>query len=249
MFLLALPLNTTVHASSVQRVPVLLYHHILGESEFSGDNASIVRTEDFRRQMQFLYDNGYRTVTENAMHRFLFKKERLPDKSFMIHFDDGYYSNITNAYPILKEFGFKATIFLITGFTTEDDKGLNMDSYLSKKCIEATRDVFTFASHTHAMHNFKDGVTILEQSRRLEIVRDMRRSFKIATNTFSFAYPHGRRNQNTILTLKQLGIEMAYTIDRGYITQNSDPFALSRYIVFRETKLSDLSRFVADAQE
>jgi len=235
------------YAAARQRIPILLYHHILSEEEYSGDNAFIMKAADFRHQMQFLFDNGYRTVSEDDMRRLLFDKERLPEKSFMIHFDDGYYSNIVYAYPILKEFGFNATIFLITELTEENDEELHNASYLSKKCMGHTSDVFTFASHTHAMHKKESGTTLLERSLMGEIIEDLNLSFGIVDNTFAFAYPHGQHSQTAINALKESGIEMAYTITKGYVTQNSNPFALNRFTVYRETSLNELSRIVANA--
>jgi len=242
--LFTLSTHIPVYATVAQRIPVLLYHHILSEKEYSGDNAFVLKAESFRSQMQFLYDNGYRTITEDDMYRFLYKKENLPEKSFMIHFDDGYYSNIIYAYPILKELGFTATVFLITDLTKDSDEGLNKDSYITKKCMEDTADVFTFSSHTHAMHKKEDGATVLERSSKENIIEDLRQSLKIVDNTFSFAYPHGRYNQAVIDALKGAGIQMAYAITRGYVTQGSNPFALNRFTVYRETALSEVRRFV-----
>lgn len=247
LLILLIQIQIPVYAVPAQKIPVLLYHHILSEEEYSGDNAFVLRAEHFRSQMQSLYDNGYRTVTEDDMHRFLFQKENLPEKSFLIHFDDGYHSNIVYAYPILKEFGFTATIFLITDLTKDSDEGLNKDSYITKKCMEATADVFTYAGHTHAMHKKEDDATILERSSKECIMEDLRQSFKIVKNAFTFAYPHGRYNDTVIDALKETGIEMAYAITRGYVTQSSNPLTLNRFTVYRDTAWNEIAKFVGDA--
>jgi peptidoglycan/xylan/chitin deacetylase (PgdA/CDA1 family) len=235
------------YSAVADKIPVLLYHHMLGEEEYSGDAPFVLKAEDFRLQMKFLYDNGYRTVTEADMYRFLLKKEQLPEKSVLSHFDDGYYSNIVYAYPVLKEFGFKATIFLITELTDDNNDGLDRDSYLSKNCMEETSDIFTYASHTHAMHKLEDDKTILEGSSKIAIVEDLQKCFETVTNTYAFAYPHGRYNQNVTDALKEAGIEIAYTIKKGYVTQKSNPLTLNRLTVYRDTTLNYIKQFIEGA--
>lgn len=92
-------------------VPVLMYHRI-----WPGQRDGLTITpEDLRDQWTFLRDAGYTCL---SMERFLhaaWGAERVPRKSFLLTFDDGYQNNLTYALPLLREFGWEATIFIIAG--------------------------------------------------------------------------------------------------------------------------------------
>ena len=233
-----------------QRIPVLLYHHILDRNEntLQRDNAFVVDTEAFAAQMKYLYDNGYYTITPEELHAFLFSGANLPPRSVFIQFDDGYYSNIIRAYPILKEYGFKATIFTISSTAIPPQAPFDPDAlvFISEESMASTRDVFTYASHTHDLHSIVPGTGYTEffAAFREEILYDMMRSFEIVDNKTAFAYPLGQFDQSSIDALRETGIEMAFTVRGGYVTRGSDPMRLSRFTVYRTTGLSYFQDYV-----
>jgi hypothetical protein len=101
-------------------VPVLMYHSI----NYEKGNELRVPKEVFREQMKYLKDKGYTTLTLDEFYDFLINNKPVPEKSVVITFDDGYKDNYENAYPILKEFGFNATIFDITSTVDTDNNYL-----------------------------------------------------------------------------------------------------------------------------
>lgn len=106
------------------KITMLLYHHILKKNEIDNygwtGNDSILSLENFREQMNYLYQNDFYTLTLAELEEFLYKGIELPKKAILITFDDGYLSNAKYAYPVMKEFGFKGSIFLI-GSTSEKE--------------------------------------------------------------------------------------------------------------------------------
>lgn len=52
--------------------------------------------------MYYLYENGFHTATLDELQPFLDGEFTLPEKTVVLTFDDGYYSNALYAYPILK---------------------------------------------------------------------------------------------------------------------------------------------------
>lgn len=251
LILLAISLTASAYRSAYsvesQKIPILLYHHILDGSEYEGDNAFILRTEDFDAHMQYLYENGYHTITLETLNRFLYEKEPVPEKSVMIQFDDGYYSNITLAYPILKKYGFTAIIFVIT----EDSEILPQNPadpgrIITTLDMEDTRDVFEYASHTHRMHKPVDGQAALLLATQEEIVDDLRHSIALVDSQNALAYPHGKFDAHTIAAAKEAGITMAFTINKGYVTQNSNPYKLNRFTVYRDTSVQMLQKWVGN---
>ena len=105
-----------------QTVPILTYHKFSNGSS----NRMTVKTEEFERQMRYLKENGYRTVGLDQLLDFMEFKSSLPDKAVVITIDDGWRSAYQIAYPILKEYGFKAVLFLYTDFVG-GGKALNWD--------------------------------------------------------------------------------------------------------------------------
>ncbi len=100
-------LLSKVTAERQVAIPVLLYH---GISTFDrGDSLPQYR---FREQMIALKKKGYRTITVGELDRVLQGKMALPAKPLVITFDDGRTDSFENADPILKDVGFRATMFV-----------------------------------------------------------------------------------------------------------------------------------------
>ena len=99
-------------------VPILVYHQVVDE-DFDlnnvpvGDRSYYLRREAFAQQMEYLFHQGFKTLTLRDFFGFIKGDIQLPSKSIVLTFDDGHISNYTHVYPILRRFNFKATFFLI----------------------------------------------------------------------------------------------------------------------------------------
>ncbi|HBA3615012.1 TPA: polysaccharide deacetylase family protein, partial [Escherichia coli] len=92
-----------------KNLPILMYHHV---SEKAG--LVTLSPQSFRRQMQWLAENNWKTLTAAEMEYF-YQGGRFPRKSIMLTFDDGWLDNWFQVFPVLQEFNLHAHIFLITG--------------------------------------------------------------------------------------------------------------------------------------
>ncbi len=92
-------------------VPILTYHKIQNGFEFGINRVSI---KAFKEQINYLYQRGYQTTTLAHSQGKILAKE--PNKYVVITFDDGDESVFYHAFPILKENGFAATVFVISDF-------------------------------------------------------------------------------------------------------------------------------------
>ena len=92
-------------------ISVLMYHHVL-----ENDGTIAISQKNFEAQMKMLAKGGYTTITPDELLAYKQGKITLPKKSVLITFDDGWRNNYIYAYPILKKYGLKATIFLITSW-------------------------------------------------------------------------------------------------------------------------------------
>jgi peptidoglycan/xylan/chitin deacetylase (PgdA/CDA1 family) len=112
-----LPATLPAGASGLE-VPILMYHMV----DFSPPPAGrwsaglTVSTAEFVEQMDYLANQGFHPVTLEDIYAAMVGKRALPSKPVAITFDDGNMDNYTVAFPILREHGFAATFFVITGF-------------------------------------------------------------------------------------------------------------------------------------
>ncbi|MFI5348910.1 MAG: tetratricopeptide repeat protein, partial [Elusimicrobiota bacterium] len=88
-------------------IPVLLYH---GISKF--DRSDSIPQEALRKHLAMLKRKGYQSVTVTELDAVFQGKAKLPEKPVVITFDDGRTDSFENADPILKENGFRATMFV-----------------------------------------------------------------------------------------------------------------------------------------
>lgn len=232
-----------------KQVPVLLYHHLydgdLDKSPYKG-NGAVVSVDSFREQMKYLKDNGFYTATLEDLERFLAKEIDLPAKTVVITFDDGYYSNIEYAYPILKEYGQKATIFVVGKGVENATSETNMSSTLRSlgyEDIKNTSDVFEFHSHTYDLHKQINNMPALTVLSKEEILVDLNR-IKEQLGTKYLAYPFGGYNENTIEVLKELNYKLAFTVKEGYASPNSEKYEIPRIIVWPSTNIERFKQIV-----
>jgi len=79
-----------------------------------------VGVESFKEQLEFLYSNGYRTLSADEFYDILMGQKQVTENSVMLTFDDGWGSLWAIAYPLLERYGFRAVSFLIPGLITDD---------------------------------------------------------------------------------------------------------------------------------
>ena len=203
------------------KVPILRYHHLVeGEPE----NADQINAERFAEQMQALADAGYTTVDIWQLRDYVEKDGSLPEKPVLITFDDGYESNYSLAFPILRELGFKATIFAIgvsMGKDTYKDTGVAMTPHFSlEKAKEMTDSgLITVASHGYNVHEvrgrdpdpIRPGVLQREGESEEDYVafltEDARHMIELLGEAGGFfSYPTDRRDERSRVILRQAGV-------------------------------------------
>src|ERR1700743_3130403 len=109
------------------KVPILMYHALV-EKHTAKLHTVHITVEAFRIQMEWLAAQGYQAITINEMLNGFAASQS--GKYCVITFDDGYQSLYKYAMPILKQYGFCATLYLTTGAVDQNDfsnlKGLNL---------------------------------------------------------------------------------------------------------------------------
>jgi len=93
-------------------VPVIMFHSVGLEKHnwvFSHISEPL---EIFEEKIYLISKLGYSSIFWNELYMYMKGDLKLPKKSIMLTFDDGYLDNWVYAYPILKKYGVKATIFI-----------------------------------------------------------------------------------------------------------------------------------------
>ncbi len=220
-------------------VPVLMYHHLLPQDALTGmfaDNNVAVSVEQFTQDIATLKAQGYHTISLRQLDDFVQGKEELPGKCVVITFDDGYLSNKIYAMPVLREAGYTAVIFALTGWIEEHPQEFRAAGlqYLSWPEIKEMKDTFQFASHTDNLHelswNGKGKLTTVSEG---ELTEDVARSVKKLQGTQYFSYPYGHYNDIAKRVLAQEGIQLAFTVEPVNVRAGDDPLTLGRWDMYQ----------------
>ena len=208
------------------RTFILYYHKV--DYYKGGFKGSSIKPETFDKQMAMFYKKGYRTISLTELVKIIKNKKNFPEKVFVITFDDGYENNYTNAFPVLKKYGFTATIFLNAGAIGKFWKyprSVQPEQHLSASQIKEMSEYLDFGSHTV---NHPDLTKISENEILNELSESKKIIEKISKKTVvTFCYPFGSYNENVVMSVKKI-YEGACTTDAGLVSNKSNPYLLPR---------------------
>lgn len=198
-------------------IPVFNYHQV----EDNANNPLALSVENFEKQMAYLSEKGYTAITADQLFAYLYQKGSLPPKPVLITFDDGYGGIYTNAYPIMKKYGFTAIIFLITDFVGRDSWYINWE-----QVKELQQAGFQFGSHTLSHGSLAEASP--EEVRNQLVKSKEGIEWRLETPVRYLAYPGGYYNQQVKDAVRQAGYQAAFTVDFGRVSRASDSWALER---------------------
>lgn len=113
------PLRALARPARGATLPILMYHSISDDLDARRDPyyRTVTSPARFRRHMETLHRRGYRALTLSQAVRELAEQVR-PDAApaVVVTFDDGYADFRTAAFPVMRDLGIAATVFVSTGF-------------------------------------------------------------------------------------------------------------------------------------
>lgn len=218
---------STRHASAIEpspvvpaeRVPILLYHHIAVKTP---QNPYFVSPETLTKQFQWLCENHYSVISLPALTKALQDKTPLPEHSVVLTFDDGDKDQVTNALPILKQFGYTATFYIITGhlhdapYMDEADVRLLHDSGMTVASHTVTHPNLARMAGTHLREELSQSKQVLESI--------------VHTPVTDIAYPGGAFSSMVEEEAKKVGYVSATTTRHRFteLKGNENLLALPR---------------------
>ena len=230
-------------------VPVVMYHRVINNSENEGIYGTYIYEDIFRQHMQYLKDKNFDVITFEDLHKIGWRNRFQRNKKYiMITFDDGYVDNYNLAFPILKEFGFKATIFLM-GESTYNEWDVNAGGekkfeLMDKFMIKEMQDYgIEFGAHTF---NHPKLNKLSEEKIRHQIV-DVKKPLeeKIEKEIITFAYPYGILNDYAKKMAREAGYTFTVSTDSGSVCLSDDLYQIRRIAIFPNTNLFSFKRKVA----
>jgi len=227
---------TAVFAEGYQTVPVLCYHNF-------GDRSTkmTISVSRFREQMQYLKDNDYRVIPLQDFIAFLNGKRQIPRRAVVLTMDDGHRSIYDVAFPILKEFGFPATVFVYTDYINNGGLGWKQladmmgSGLITVQPHSKTHDNLTLRANGETQQEYLQRV---EQEVRLP-KQQLRKHLQ--STPVAYAYPYGDANDQVISMLKQEGLSFGLTVQTGGNAVFSYPYLLHRSIVFGDRGLDEFT--------
>jgi glycosyltransferase involved in cell wall biosynthesis len=221
----------------------VMYHSFGGQGE--PPSRYIIPAGRFVRQMAWLKWRRYHVLSLEEFLRYHREYRLPPARSVVITFDDGYADNRTIAFPILRKYGFPATIFLVSGAVGASNQW-DCDGELAGRCLLSWSDIqemrdggIHFGSHTRT-HVLLTAVPLSQMEDEVAGSRlDLEQ--KIGCPILAFAYPYGKYDVSSQETAERAGFLGACSCHSGV----NDP-ATPLYIL-RRTEIhgnNSLIRFV-----
>jgi peptidoglycan/xylan/chitin deacetylase (PgdA/CDA1 family) len=171
-----------------------------------------------------------------------------PSLRVALFFDDGWKNQYDEAFPILKEFGFKATFAVITDYI-----GLDRETFRARMNLTELRELqnsgMEIASHTKTHPHILN----LTHERLIdEILNSKKALTQLGFNVKTFVYPYGEWNQTIIGYVKEAGYKCARTIKpEAYTTENQDAntcYHIGSWTITNQT-LEEFQKILSNANE
>jgi len=213
------------------RVAVLGYHDF---SETDPETEMKIRTAKFRKQMETLRELGIPVVSMADFQAWKRGDKDLPKQCAVITIDDGWKAVYTDAFPILKEFGYPFTLFLYKNYVDGGGKALTSDMVR-----EMMKHGATIGSHS-VSHPYpatvkkhrREGPDAYDRFLRTELGESKRfLESRFGETVTTYAYPGGFHTAEMFPLADEFGYHHLFTVLPGKVSRSSDDLTLPRYVI------------------
>lgn len=220
--------------SGEQSIPVINYHFFYDGTKEACNERICLDIANFRQELDYLRDNGYKTLTMDEFTKWMYGEIELPQKSVLLTIDDGAFGtgkhNGNHLIPILEEYNMHATLFLIAGWW-------DVENYRSKN--------LDIQSHTFDMHQAGScGKGQVVCASREELLSDLQKSLKIVDNNNSFCFPFYSYSDLAFETVKEAGFKISFIGGSRNAIRSDNKYLIPRYPIYKDTSLSQFINMV-----
>ena len=200
-----------------QNVPILVYHHVYKDSFLESINTNhdsatgMIKESEFRLHLNYIMENNWSVISTNQLSDWIEGKVEIPEKSVVLHFDNGWLDTFTIAMPIVRELGITATCYVISDATEAASKGLaanirtSTEGSVKKRCIDWKQTNlllemgWEIGAHTATHPKLVD---LLNEHGEEGVMSEIEKSNKSYLDNLGFipihfAYPSGSNNIHT----------------------------------------------------
>jgi peptidoglycan/xylan/chitin deacetylase (PgdA/CDA1 family) len=227
----ALPEEKPAIPDDATRVAILGYHDF---SESQPETAMRLRTSKFRKQMQAIKQLGITVITLDDYLSWKRGEKTLPEHCMLLTLDDGWKSVYTEAFPILKEFGYPFTLYLYKNYVDGGGKALT-----TPMIQEMMKSGATIGSHS-VTHPFpgdiksraKKGSDVLDAYLRNEMGESQRfLESKFPGKVTTFAYPGGFHIDEMYKLADEFHYAALFTVIPGKVKRSTPDKTTPRYMI------------------
>jgi peptidoglycan/xylan/chitin deacetylase (PgdA/CDA1 family) len=201
-------------------VPILLYHHI-GFS-LQGDTVYYVSPDTFDKQLNLLYQWGYKTISVQLLVKAIKEGTELPPKPILLTFDDGSETIYENALPMMQRYNFTGVSYIVYNY-------VGIRNYMNADQIRA----LYAAGWEVGSHGLSHKDLTARPDRQMDEIVESRRRLEslLGVPVLSFAYPFGSYDSDSLHYVHQAGYIAAMGLGNETLQGNKNLFYLYRQAV------------------
>ena len=228
-------------------VPALMYHLVVRDSKKSGEY--VITPEEFESDIVYIKSRGYNPVFVSEVSGYIKGEGVLPQKPVLITFDDGYYNNYLNVFPIIKKHNIKINIAVIGKYTNMYSSNGEINELYTHLTYNHIREMaesglVEFGNHTYDMHKItalRRGVMKAGLENDTDYKSALNNDFLKVHNDIKdncgidmkyFAYPYGFSSKEAESVLKSMGYSAFLTCNEGeniIDSKSKDTIEIKRY--------------------
>ena len=210
--------------------PVLMYHAFAASEEEA--SRYVIPIHRFEAQMAWLKRRGYRVLSLGEYLHYRREFRLPPHRSVVITIDDGYADALSLAYPVLRHYGYPATVFLssaMVGRTGPHDGDRALAGRAALTWAEA-RAMLQGGIEIGAHGRTHPDLTSISLDRAAEEVAGSRKDLEreLGGPVEAFSYPYGKHSPAMRSIVRQAGFICGCGTDNGRNTPVTSPYALRR---------------------
>jgi peptidoglycan/xylan/chitin deacetylase (PgdA/CDA1 family) len=217
------PENASKRINDPGKEAVLFIYHRFGDARYPSTNIAL---DDFEDHLQYLAENEFMVMTLGEAVEYLHDPEQsLKERVAVLTIDDGFATFYTNAMPLLKRYGFNATLFI-------NPESIGGADYMSWEQLKLAMEAgIEIGNHSYSHDHFLNyPMEELESEFKKSVLRAEEIIGKrLGITTRHFAYPYGEFNAEMALILEALGYESAVGQFSGVAHPGTEPFAIPRF--------------------